>query len=76
MARISVEDCLARVPNRFALVLLAAARTKQLDKGSKPRVKSENKEVVVALREVAAGKVSSKRTLPELVQKDLLEEKK
>ncbi len=76
MARISVEDCLARVPNRFALVLLAAARTKQLYKGSKPRVKSENKEVVVALREVAAGKVNSKRTLPELEQKGLLEEKK
>ena len=76
MARISVEDCLAKVPNRFALVLLAAARTKQLYKGSKPRVKSENKEVVVALREVAASKVAPKRTLPELGQKVLLEEKK
>ena len=53
MARISVEDCLAKVSNRFALVSLAAARTKQLYKGSRPRVKSENKEVVVSLREVA-----------------------
>jgi DNA-directed RNA polymerase subunit omega len=76
MARISVEDCLARVPNRFALVILAAARTKQLYKGSKPRVRSENKEVVVALREVASGKVAPKRTLPELEQKALPEEKK
>ncbi len=76
MARISVEDCLARVPNRFALVILAASRTKQLYKGSKPRVKSDNKEVVVALREVAAGKVNPRKTLPELEQKALLEGKK
>ena len=64
MARISVEDCLAKVSNRFALVLLSAARTKQLYKGSRPRVKSENKEVVISLREVAAGKVMPKKALP------------
>jgi DNA-directed RNA polymerase subunit omega len=58
MARITVEDCLRRVPNRFILVLMAAARTKQLLKGSKPRVQADNKEVVLALREIAAGKVA------------------
>ncbi len=76
MARVSVEDCLEKVPNRFALVSLAAARTKQLYKGSKPRVRSENKEVVVALREVAAGKVRSKKSLPESQPISLPEEKK
>lgn len=76
MARISVEDCLAKVSNRFALVLLASARTKQLYKGSKPRVRSENKEVVIALREVAAGKVQPKKSLPESQLKSLPEGKK
>jgi DNA-directed RNA polymerase subunit omega len=76
MARISVEDCLAKVSNRFALVLLAAARTKQLYKGSRPRVKSENKEVVVALREIAAGKVMPRKPLPGAEIKSLPEGKK
>lgn len=58
MARITVEDCLRRVPNRFILVLMGAARTKQLLKGSRPRVQADNKEVVLALREIAAGKVT------------------
>jgi DNA-directed RNA polymerase subunit omega len=57
MARITVEDCLERVPNRFALVLLAARRAKQLLKGARPLVESDNKEIVSALREVAADKV-------------------
>lgn len=65
MARISVEDCLQKVPNRFSLVLLAAARTKQLLKGSKPRVQSDNKEVVVALREIAASKVAPAKPMEE-----------
>jgi DNA-directed RNA polymerase subunit omega len=58
MARITVEDCLEKVPNRFALVLGAARRAKQLLKGARPLVESDNKEVVTALREVAAGKVT------------------
>ncbi len=65
MARISVEDCLQRVPNRFALVQLASARTKQLLKGSKPRVQTDNKEVVLALREIAAGKATPVKQLEE-----------
>ena len=57
MARITVEDCLQVVPNRFSLVLVAAERTKQLLKGAEPRINEDegNKEVVMALREIAAG---------------------
>lgn len=58
MARITVEDCLQHVPNRFELVLLAARRAKQLLKGARPLVESDNKEVVTALREIGAGKVT------------------
>ena len=57
MARITVEDCLEHVANRFELVLVAARRTKQLLKGARPLVESDNKEVVTALREIAAGEV-------------------
>jgi DNA-directed RNA polymerase subunit omega len=57
MARITVEDCLEHVDNRFQLVLLAAKRAKQLLKGSRPLLESENKEVVTALREIAGSKV-------------------
>ena len=57
MARVTVEDCLEKVSSRFELVLLAARRAKQLLKGSRPLVESHNREVVSALREVAAGKV-------------------
>jgi DNA-directed RNA polymerase subunit omega len=57
MARITVEDCLEKVGNRFELVLAAARRAKQLLKGAPPLVESDNKEVVTALREIAAGKV-------------------
>ena len=58
MARITIEDCTARVPNRFHLVQMAAIRAKQLKKGARALVQSdENKEVVTALREIAAGLV-------------------
>jgi len=65
MARITVEDCLEKVENRFALVLLAAERTRQLLKGSEPLVKTDNKEGVIALREIAAGKVASRKPIKE-----------
>lgn len=59
MARITVEDCLDNVPNRFSLVLLTAERTKQLMKGAPNLLDGdvENKEIVCALREIAAGMV-------------------
>lgn len=59
MARITVEDCLDQLPNRFALVMLVAKRAKQLVKGSALTVPaSDNKYIVQALREVAAGQVA------------------
>jgi DNA-directed RNA polymerase subunit omega len=59
MARITVEDCLQQVPNRFLLVMVASKRTKQLIKGAQSLIenKGNNRNVVLALREVAAGKV-------------------
>ena len=56
MARITIEDCTERISNRFHLVQMASIRTKQLKKGARALVQSdENKEVVTALREIAAG---------------------
>jgi DNA-directed RNA polymerase subunit omega len=56
MARITVEDCTDKVPNRFHLVQMASIRTKQLKKGARSLVGAgENKEVVTSLREIAAG---------------------
>ncbi len=57
MARITIEDCLDKVPNRFELVRLASQRARLLLKGAKPLIDSDNREVVVALREIAAGEV-------------------
>ncbi len=57
MARITVEDCLKQVNNRFALIHLGAKRVRQLRKGAEPLVVAKNTDVVVALREIAAGKV-------------------
>ncbi len=57
MARITVEDCLDKVPSRFNLVLLASKRTRQLLKGAKPLIESDNRDIVIALREIAEGKV-------------------
>jgi len=61
MARITVEDCLRRVESRFELVMLAARRAKMIMKGAKPLVESDNRSIVNALREIAAGKVKFKR---------------
>ncbi len=56
MARITVEDCVDKVPNRFHLVQMASIRTKQLKKGARPLVRADdNKEVVLSLREIASG---------------------
>ncbi|ABM61746.1 DNA-directed RNA polymerase subunit omega [Halorhodospira halophila] len=60
MARVTVEDCLDNVDNRFELVLAGAKRARQLAKGIEPLVDWENdKPTVVALREIAAGHVTS-----------------
>jgi DNA-directed RNA polymerase subunit omega len=57
MARVTVEDCLEKVQNRFQLSILAAKRTKQLLGGAKVTVSENNKPAVLALREIAAGNV-------------------
>jgi DNA-directed RNA polymerase subunit omega len=57
MARITVEDCLKAVESRFELVMLAARRAKMIMRGAKPLVDADNRPIVTALREVAAGKV-------------------
>ncbi len=65
MARITVEDCLDKVENRFQLVLIATKRTRQLVSGAEPLVDRDNdKETVIALREIAEG----------LITKDILDE--
>ena len=58
MARVTVEDCLERVENRFALVHLTARRTRQLKMGAASLSNRNNKEVVLALREIAAGMIT------------------
>jgi DNA-directed RNA polymerase subunit omega len=59
MARVTVEDCMKRINNRFLLVHLAAKRVIQLRKGAKPLVDApKNKEIVLALREIARGVVT------------------
>jgi DNA-directed RNA polymerase subunit omega len=60
MARVTVEDCLRNIPNRFGLVLVATRRTRQLLDGARPLVRSHNKPLIVSLREIASGKVRSK----------------
>ena len=72
MARITVEDCLEQSTNRFELVLLGARRAKQLLKGARPLVDSDNKETVTALREIAAGKIHLEypQPLPQLEEPD------
>ena len=57
MARITVEDCLEKVNNRFLIVQMAIKRVKQYREGYEPLVESRNKEIVTALREIADGKV-------------------
>lgn len=58
MARITVDDCLDRIPNRFELTLAATYRARQLASGATPLLDSnKDKPTVIALREVAAGKV-------------------
>jgi DNA-directed RNA polymerase subunit omega len=70
MARITVEDCLERVDNRFQLVLISAKRARQIAMGAEPRVALENdKPTVVALREVADGLVG-KEVLDEVVARE------
>ncbi len=72
MARVSIEDCLKYMENRFALVAVASHRTRELMGGKTPLVRAKNKEAVIALREIAGGLVGSDR--PILLQTEKQEE--
>jgi len=73
MARVTVEDCLANVDNRFQLVLVATKRARQISLGSEPFVEAENdKPTVLALREIAEGLVT-RDILDEQIEEEILE---
>lgn len=66
MARITIEDCLKKVPSRFLLVNMVAKRVRQIREGSDYLVSSpKNEDIVVSLREIAAGRVALKLEAPE-----------
>jgi DNA-directed RNA polymerase subunit omega len=75
MARVTVEDCLEHEENRFALVILAARRTRQLIKGAPALVQSKNKPIVTALREIADQKVAFARPVKSAVEEFIVETK-
>lgn len=73
MARVTVEDCLANVDNRFQLVLVATKRARQISLGSEPFVEEQNdKPTVLALREIAEGHVT-RDILNEKIEEEILE---
>ncbi|MCA9597333.1 MAG: DNA-directed RNA polymerase subunit omega [Myxococcales bacterium] len=73
MARVTVEDCLEQEENRFALVVLASNRTRNLMKGAPALVHAKNKAAVVSLREIATGKVHFHRNSEEVVREYIAE---
>jgi DNA-directed RNA polymerase subunit omega len=76
MARVTVEDCLDKVPNRFALVILAAERARQLSRGATPGVDCDNKPAVTALREIAEGMVKFREDVRNTVIEFIVERRK
>ncbi|ACY17919.1 DNA-directed RNA polymerase subunit omega [Haliangium ochraceum] len=75
MARVTVEDCLEKVPNRFALVVLASERARQLARGGEATVDCDNKPAVTALREIARGTVAFQEVVREVIA-DYIEERR
>jgi DNA-directed RNA polymerase subunit omega len=74
VARITIEDCMAKIPSRFQLVHMAAKRVRQIREGSEYLVSSpKNEDIVVALREIAADKVRVKSTQAEVEIEDAQE---
>jgi DNA-directed RNA polymerase subunit omega len=76
LARVTVEDCLEKVGNRFALVILAAERARQLSKGARPLVACDNKPAVTALREIADGHVNFNEDVRDAIEAHLKAVKK
>jgi DNA-directed RNA polymerase subunit omega len=68
LARVTVEDCLEREDNRFALVILASRRARQLMKGSAPLIRCTNRPNVSSLREIAAGRVHFDRPSADAIE--------
>jgi DNA-directed RNA polymerase subunit omega len=75
VARVTVEDCLEKVHNRFALITLASERARQLVHGAKPHVVTNNKVAVTALREIAAGRVRFNESVEAVVKAFIIETK-
>ncbi len=71
MARITIEDCLDTVPNRFALVIMTSKRARQLVDGQSPTIETKNKECVTALREAADNRVRFTRAVMPLIERHL-----
>lgn len=67
MARVTVEDCLELVPNRFALVHLGVKRARQLMKDAEPLIETDNKECVTALREISSNRITFVENLDEVL---------
>ncbi|GAB4510909.1 MAG: hypothetical protein Tsb0020_28540 [Haliangiales bacterium] len=75
MARVTVEDCLEKVPNRFALVIIASERARQIARGGEPTVECDNKPAVTALREIAFGTVVFRENVVDIVT-EFIEERR
>ena len=75
LARITVEDCLARIGNQFGLVILGALRAHQIKRGARPLVDCANKAAVIALREIAAGEVKFDGDLRAAIEEHIRETK-
>lgn len=76
MARVTVEDCLERVSNRFALVVLAAERARQLARGANTQIDCDNKPAVTALREIAEGIVAFREDVTDTVADFIVERRR
>jgi DNA-directed RNA polymerase subunit omega len=75
MARVTVEDCLEKIPNRFALVVLASERARQIARGAAPLTECDNKPAVTALREIADQKVRFREDVTDVVR-DFISERR
>lgn len=69
MARVTVEDCLEQIPNRFALVHLGVKRARELMKDAEPLLETDNRECVTALREIAGNRITIAQDLDDVLQK-------
>jgi DNA-directed RNA polymerase subunit omega len=75
MARVTTEDCLAKIGNHFALVLLASQRARQLNSGQAPLVSCTNRAAVTSLREIALGRVSSVQSVEAALKEHLADQR-